>query len=127
MATPIFDDEEEKVVFDAIKFLIENGADVNVVSKYDGTTVLRLAVECNNIGMVKYLIEHGADPRLDKELLLNADIHNFEMINYLVEHGADVNAKNESDDTLLTIAIERKEYPLAKYLIEHGADVNAKK
>lgn len=48
--------------FDAVKMLVEKGADVDFQTSEDGLTALIIAViETNNLDMIKYLVEHGAD------------------------------------------------------------------
>jgi ankyrin repeat protein len=45
---------------DLVKFLIENGADVNIKAK-DGSTALSIALENGYTDIVNYLKEHGAE------------------------------------------------------------------
>lgn len=47
---------------DTAEALIKRGADVNATAK--GFTALRLAVEKNDVNMVKLLLDHGANPTL---------------------------------------------------------------
>lgn len=42
-----------------VKFLVEFGCDVNAQDS-DGWTPLHCAASCNNVSMVKFLVEHGA-------------------------------------------------------------------
>ncbi|MDH4054045.1 MAG: ankyrin repeat domain-containing protein [Gammaproteobacteria bacterium] len=46
------------------KFLIDNGAEVNVRSKKRGFTVLMLAASAGNVELVQQLLEKGADPEI---------------------------------------------------------------
>ncbi len=79
-----------------IKVLLEEGADVNAVSKY-GDTALMEAARRGHTGIVKALIDEGAD----------------------------VNAANNYGDTALTHASVYGHTETVKALIEKGADVNA--
>jgi ankyrin repeat protein len=45
-----------------VKFLLENGADVNAISK-DGTSPLQRAISVGNQGTATLLITHGAEFR----------------------------------------------------------------
>lgn len=84
---------------DAIKSLIENGADVNEKDK-DGHTVLMFAVQCSNEKTIKFLIDKGAD----------------------------VNAKDKYGHTVLMFAIGRNirgtKLSIVKLLIEAGSDIH---
>ena len=46
------------------------------------------------------------------------------LVRYLVEHGADINKENWVGETPLFKACECGNEDLVSYLIEHGADVN---
>lgn len=48
----------------AARSLIERGASVNVLDEKEGRTPLAVAVEHGRTGMVRLLLEHGADPDL---------------------------------------------------------------
>jgi ankyrin repeat protein len=72
--------------FDTIKFLIENGADVN------REEVLPYSVQRNGIEILSYLVEHGADVKTRNgalALLTAANAENNEAIKFLKEKGAD--------------------------------------
>lgn len=49
----------EKV--NCVKFLVENGVDVNLASKGDGATALQIAVRNGSLNLLRYLVEWGAD------------------------------------------------------------------
>ena len=86
-----------------IKYLIENGANVNAKDA-DGNTPLLLV--CN--------------PSMGFSV-------DFDLVKYLVENGADVNARNNEGDTpLLLLMSPVGTTKLVEYLIENGADVNVK-
>ncbi|XP_062575495.1 putative ankyrin repeat protein RF_0381 [Saccostrea cucullata] len=70
-------------------------ADVNMTND-DGKTALMVAIEMNDVDMVKKLIQSGAD----------------------------VNMKDNSGKTPLLIALHDGNFKIAEYLIKHGSDVN---
>jgi ankyrin repeat protein len=49
---------------DAVKALIESGADVNQVSGGDGSSAINIAIANGHYTVGKYLLDHGADPNL---------------------------------------------------------------
>lgn len=46
-------------LFNFVRFLVEFGCDVNAQDS-DGWTPLHCAASCNNLAMVKFLVENGA-------------------------------------------------------------------
>jgi len=49
----------KKNIFASSRFLVEFGCDVNAPDS-DGWTPLHCAASCNNLPMVRFLVEHGA-------------------------------------------------------------------
>jgi len=85
------------------------------------------AAHRDDIGMVRLLLEHGADPNLPEEAsprghaLWDAVYHGYrELARILVEHGADPNAMVESSGTPMMHA--RKDPELFQLLLAHGGD-----
>ncbi|XP_061185019.1 uncharacterized protein LOC133193035 [Saccostrea echinata] len=111
-----------------VEYLI-NKVDVNKV--YDNCNpALHAAVSSGNLGIVEYLVEHGADVNLlsssDENPLycciINGQSH---VIRYLVEHGADINQNLGNIKTFhICIASGEGYLEIVEELIKHGADVN---
>jgi ankyrin repeat protein len=115
---------------EAVKYLVERGADVNAKDN-DGKTPLMWAAEYDGekgLNVVEYLIRHGADisrERVRNSLLqLAAEYGHLNTVKYLVGHGANVNAKDKNGKTPLIRAAYRGRLDVVKYLVEHGADVD---
>jgi len=129
-----------------LKFMLDNGADVNGLYK-NGETALHHAAEQAKTEFVKMLIEYGADVeirggRWDSHTPLYAAINGcvfaqktrykdyVETAKVLLEAGADVDTKGEGPHTpLLKLCRSLEGTPfgnseLLKLLIEYGADVN---
>ena len=83
---------------EAVKFLIEHGANVDH-QDWNGQTAVHYAVNCNDIDALSCLIENGAD----------------------------VNARTYDGGTPLMIATAEGHLNVAIYLIDHGADVHDRK
>lgn len=117
---------------------------------------LRSASREGHIGIVKLLIEKGADPNYDKRpwtpLALAAHNSHFEIVKFLVDKGADVNAASKEEAfiiknrkiieqggcyyyqvqsvpkrcTPLYHAVDRKNIEMVAFLLKNKADPNVK-
>ncbi|PVZ98947.1 hypothetical protein BB558_005042 [Smittium angustum] len=130
-----------------VKFLVENGADID---ENDGTP-LKLAIENNHFHIVKYLIKRGAETKYCKNLesflssldgndsptkkkmkmkmstdnkytLQEASSNGYlDIVKSLVENGANIHENNE---IALKEASENGHLDIVKYLVEKGADIH---
>ncbi len=95
-----------------------------------GETPLMLSVQGNNISLVTYLLDKGAN--VDHEnnkgetALFYTTENNLSMFNLLVSKGADVSHKTIDNTTLLINAAENKNYTVVKTLLENDADIHVK-
>jgi ankyrin repeat protein len=113
--------------FDIVKLLIEHGnANINQLMKTH-STALRCACYHNNLEMVRYLVEHGANPHQTRQgnytnLMLSAD-HKYPLIvNYLVnEVKCNINERDQYGKTALYHAVKSESVEITKFLLEHGA------
>jgi ankyrin repeat protein len=117
-----------------VKFLLENGADIN--SKIDkGMTPLHKARNCDP-KIVKMLIEGGADiDARDKmgrtplqTLLYTRDFGKARSITksnfmQLVEKGADLNARDNQGNTFLHHAVRKRKRLMVELALDFGADM----
>jgi ankyrin repeat protein len=96
---------------EVVKYLVENGADVNMKSTAYGCrgTALIYAASANRITVMSYLLKHGAD--------INATTYNKETalfwatakgyikaVNLLLNNNADTKLKNKDGKTALDLA-----------------------
>ena len=83
---------------------------------------LNWAVWSENLYIIKYLIEQGANINIDYDRdygLSYASLRgNLEIVKYLVEHGSDIHAK---DNEALKLATEEEHHDIINYLIAKGA------
>ncbi|MBO7642352.1 MAG: ankyrin repeat domain-containing protein [Alphaproteobacteria bacterium] len=127
---------DSKKVVDNLVFFIQKGdveklkSLLNEHPEIHPNLILSIAAEKEQFDVVKYAIDHGANPNVvDINLttpLISASINgNFRIIKYLIDKGARVNEKDKSNYTALIYATKNNRTDIAKYLIERGADVNA--
>ena len=91
-------------------------------------TPLWCAAASNQLGVVKRLIELGADINASSDtgispVLAACMLTNIDMVKFLVEHGSDIRKPNNNGTTCLVNSVQSME--LCQLIIHHGADVNA--
>jgi ankyrin repeat protein len=138
---------------DAVKSLVEHGANVNAKESFHDETALMWAAGENQPEIIRYLAAHGAQidlhakemkypetkdmkqkasatpvstyPKGGLTALMEAARQNsFEAAQALLEAGANPNEKSPDRMSTLVIAVANAHWDLANLLIEHGADVN---
>lgn len=113
---------------DAIRGLVQAGADVNHFVPGDGTPLLR-AARLGDMDTARLLIRSGANVNKpapgDGSPLIAASAHGRrDMVEMLIRAGADVNGFVLGDETPLINAARSGELSVVAYLIEQGADPN---
>lgn len=114
-------------ILNVIKLFLDNGASVNIQNKL-GNTLLHLAVENQNMEVVKLLLsndksninmanENGIVP-LHQAICSG---QNMDLIRLLVEEGADVNFRNKTGKTPFQLASETGNLDIVGLLLEKGA------
>ena len=108
------------------QLLLDYGADMNVHDKY-GSTILTYWTYKNNLTMVKFFLDKGADHN-GKDTDGRTPIfyaRSTEAVQLLLDAGADINA--EADDGSTTLACMchgAASDDMARFLVENGAEVN---
>ncbi|KAF8523103.1 hypothetical protein BU17DRAFT_86216 [Hysterangium stoloniferum] len=124
----------------AVEITVNSQADVNALGG-EFVTALAAAASEGHYNIVKFLLEHGADPNLQGSFghaytsrggdcctALQVGILNGhdEIATLLIEKGADINSRgSEHYGTALRIACRENNEKMAKLLIEKGAIINA--
>ncbi|WP_339041993.1 ankyrin repeat domain-containing protein [Spiroplasma endosymbiont of Apeira syringaria] len=113
---------------EALKVLLENGADVNYEDQ-DGNTSLMLAAESGFLEVVKVLLENGADVNYESQkngnrpLMLATRRGNFEIVKHLIDNGADISYKDCDGNTPLMFAAENGRIEIFNILLLYKAHV----
>lgn len=118
--------------FKMVQYLVEKGADVNIVGSIQGSSALHWAVQNGNIEMIKYLVEKKANVNAvnftskETPLLWAAKAGNLEVVKYLVENKADIKIEDIYKQSALYLASLGGKTGIVKYLVENGANINKK-
>jgi ankyrin repeat protein len=122
-----------------IKFLVDNGADVNAKNMLDICPLIDILYQAYPdfdvvFPIVKLLVENGADVNITHtefnytplhRVCENAENRALKIVKYLVENGADVNKQTTPYGwTPLYFAARNGNYAIFKYLVDHGADIH---
>lgn len=108
--------------FDGVDFLLEQGADPNMVGK-DGKSPLSIAAIKNKPSIIKKLLKANAEINYKdvqgRTALMNAcESGIFDNVKTLLENKADIKIKNIKNKTCIDIGIEKEQYDIIKY-VEH--------
>jgi len=116
----IFDDN----IYDAIDFLLKNGADVNELSSEDIDNQTLLMDHPDDYRLISILIKYG--PNLD---IINEEgdsiLHltkNEDVVKLLIENGANCNIKNSEGDTILHDYASKLDIEMCEYIISFGGN-----
>ena len=121
---------KEGTNFDAVRLLLEAGANTNATAVSGGTTPLQMTFRMN-VMFMKLLIDYGADVNMrDGDgwtplfTLLNRKDTCVDAVHLLIEAGADVHARVVTGGMTALHMSCRNDVRIMKLLIENGANVN---
>lgn len=111
----------------AVQQLVSLGADINSTN-YFGTTLLILAIGNDEIAIVKYLLEQGANPEAkiyeNTALMVASSKGSQKMVQMLLAKGADIKGNTSTGYSVLMTAAERGHYDLTSFLIDQSTNLN---
>ena len=124
--------------FEAVEYLIENGADINSPIRYgeaEGYTPLFFAAPVSEKKYVELLIEKGADLNVlipfghakgFTPLFAAIQEGRTGIAKLLIDNGAKVDLKGKNNFTALTFAAEQGQVAIGELLLSEGANINAR-
>jgi ankyrin repeat protein/tetratricopeptide (TPR) repeat protein len=117
------DDERE---IQRLRAVMRNSPDLVNAPGEDGETPLTSAATVGRLGVVRFLLENGAEPR--PKALFNAALNGHRaVVELLLQHGAEVDARQPgSQRTALHFAAERGFKAVSEALLERKAAVDAR-
>ena len=94
----------------------------------DGQTALELATVSGHIGIVKVLLEHGADVETadsqgKRPLFTAIQNRNLELAKLLLQHNASPDSSTDGESSLHQ-SVRKSQAELVKFLLEHGATID---
>jgi len=116
--------------WDITKYLIEKGADLNVVGG-DGGTQINWAVHHDNVGIIKLFIDKGANLNIRNQWGMT-ELHtaiwrgNIHVVEYLLDHGSDPDIKTNEGWTAMHYAYRSGHDKVIELLKKRGVSMTAK-
>jgi ankyrin repeat protein len=118
----------ENNFFAGVKKAIEIGANINGMQDEGYYSALMVAAHNENIEMVEFLINNGADTNIQNSmgntaLILSVQNGNIDIIRILLNAGADVNIKNDFNENALYYVTDLtpNKSQIIELLKKHGA------
>lgn len=132
---PLYDEPAVRLLMvdapldDIVQAIEASGKDVDDITGHWGAgsnrkRILRLAVTLGRLDVAEWLLDHGADPRVDTGILRSVQLQgDAAMMALLLDRGP---ARSKSElSTLLASAVRLGDLRMIRVLIEHGADPDA--
>lgn len=113
---------------DAIKILLNSGAEVNFHTTNNSVTPLMAAIFHGQKNCVEYLLSVGANPKFknyknENALMLAARNDDINIYKLLIDKGIPINARDNSENTAMLWAAEQCSPRIISFLQENGADI----
>ena len=121
------DNKTRDNLIEIIKAFVEAGADVELPAEKGRISLLNFALGVENIELVKFLLEHKANPNgtlKNTPVIVVAACNGLDFVKALHCAGADLNIVPDNGVSALAVAIEKKDLELLNYLLNHGVNPN---
>jgi ankyrin repeat protein len=114
---------------EAVKYLVEKGADTEIKEYENGNTPLMAAITLGYTDIIVYLISknaniHAKNNNGDTPILFAALLGNMRLIMFLHQLGADINHKNNENISCILFAVGNVFFDIFKYLINNNAELD---
>lgn len=122
---------------DIVEFLIQNGADVNSVSRIGDTSLITVTQNSimnkdDQLNIVEQLIKAGANINFQDEygktpLILATESNSPKIVSKLLLSGADISVKDKHENTALDIAVSNEMVEIEQIIKEYQIQQNEPK
>ncbi|ASJ75432.1 ankyrin repeat domain-containing protein [Granulosicoccus antarcticus] len=125
-----FADQVQRCNASQIEKVLDDNADLSVLSVYHGQSHLSRAVSAGCAAVVQTMVrDQGLTGALPDDILVNAiqqapQSSLVKLVGNLIEAGANVDGQDREGQTPLAVAIALEQPVVAKYLVDAGANVN---
>jgi ankyrin repeat protein len=114
---------------EAVKYLIEKGADTEIKEYENGNTPLMAAITLGYTDIIVYLVSKKANINAinnngDTPILFAALLGNMKLIMFLHELGADINHKSHENISCILFAVGNAFYDIFRYLITNNVELD---
>ena len=122
--------EDLQQIKDLVNISNSTKVDINALDSY-GRYPLLISCRKGNLNIIKYLIEHGADPNVHNindytSIMAACHYGHLDVVKLLMEYGANLHLVNKLGDSALFISYKYGHYDITKYLLDSGIDINTR-
>ena len=108
-----------------IAWILKQGANINATDS-NGNSVMFDAISLEDTFMLKFLLDHKADPNCANHedvtpLFIAIENNKTHAAELLIQYGADITYVDDGD-TPLTLAVSKGQHSVVACLLQHGAD-----
>ncbi|KAG5755198.1 hypothetical protein H9Q70_002223 [Fusarium xylarioides] len=118
----------EEGLIESVREMLEGGVDPNHKERWNGTSVLSLAVRAESVALVQLLRKHSVPLEVEDELgrtplFLASSLNLIEIVRVLLADGSMIDARAQSGDTALYSACYNNRPDIVELLLDKGASV----